>query len=306
MKTRTMRENLSDWLDFNRPILSPRTMEIDQQHVTLFIRYAEQVAGALDRSTLESYIAGMVAAGRTRWYVQTAHSRLSRWLNWMVENNRLKENELPKLRYRAMAQEPIRDMMISEDQYERIKWFCQDQFALEGNTELWPWREWHGLIVLLWHTGLRSIDASQAKWEQIERDEIVLTPSKTQKYAKVVAIPMAEELRVELEALRVWQMEHEQKVMANATGVFLFPLLAFKARAKKQYMPNCLRKILGWLKIEQRITLHMFRHTFISRLLSKGISPAVVASMSGHTISQMQRYVHISSDARRAAIDQAA
>ena len=50
-------------------------------------------------------------------------------------------------------------------------------------------------------------------------------------------------------------------------------------------------------------SFHSLRHTFVSRLAEKGISPLVIQSMSGHTTMAMtERYSHIGLEAKRKAL----
>ena len=55
------------------------------------------------------------------------------------------------------------------------------------------------------------------------------------------------------------------------------------------------------------VTWHVFRHTFISRLVMAGVDLRTVQELAGHKdISMTIRYAHLSPDHKLSAIDQLA
>lgn len=49
-------------------------------------------------------------------------------------------------------------------------------------------------------------------------------------------------------------------------------------------------------------SFHSYRHGFVSRLLNQGVGHLVIASMTGHSLEQIETYAHVSADAKRAAL----
>jgi site-specific recombinase XerD len=68
----------------------------------------------------------------------------------------------------------------------------------------------------------------------------------------------------------------------------------------KDVVPNLCTKA----GLQTRLTMHDLRHTFASHLVMKGKSLAQVQKLLGHTTIQMtMRYVHLSPDVNRAAVE---
>jgi integrase len=140
----------------------------------------------------------------------------------------------------------------------------------------------------------------------VDSDKKLLTvkPRKTARYDRVVTIPIVPELEAVLGKAEGWKdgsgyvcPNVADRYTRNSNGVKQdYEWLLRKAGLKTSLERKGMRAVP--LK-----TFHSLRHTFISRLAEKGVSPLVIQSMTGHTTNAMtERYSHIGLDAKRRAL----
>jgi integrase len=158
------------------------------------------------------------------------------------------------------------------------------------------------------HTGLRLGDCCNLKWASVDLERKLLTvkPRKTARYDRTVSIPLVPELESALKNAARW----------NDSNGFVLPNTAGRYNHNPCGIQKDYEYILQKAGIQTSLerpgmksvpfkTFHSLRHTFISRLAEKGVSPLVIQSMSGHTTMAMtERYTHIGMDAKRRALGQ--
>lgn len=147
------------------------------------------------------------------------------------------------------------------------------------------------LFVVALETGLRQGDLLALRWADVDLDGgwIGLTMGKTKRPVKV-AITAA--CRAALNLCKSRKADGPL-VFTNKDGdpVSLTTLNRYHGKAKR---------LAG---ITRRLRFHDLRHTFASRLASKGISLQVIASALGHTSTKMsERYARPDDDARRSVV----
>lgn len=159
------------------------------------------------------------------------------------------------------------------------------------------------------NTGLRREDTCLLKWESIDWQKIILMviPEKTKRYGRKVFIPITSELEKVLRK----QKDANKK---SEIGKYVLPVLAERFIRD----PSGISQDYTWLlkkagivtsverkdrKAQVIKSFHSLRHTFVSRLAEKGVSPLVIQSMSGHsTMAMTEKYSHIGLDAKRNAL----
>ena len=160
------------------------------------------------------------------------------------------------------------------------------------------------------HTGLRLGDCCLMRWASIDLERKLLTvkPRKTANYDRSISIPIVSELESALKNAARW----------NDSNDFVLPNIAGRYGHNPCGVQKDYEYILQKAGIQTSIerpgmkavpfkTFHSLRHTFISRLAEKGVSPLVIQSMSGHTTMAMtERYSHIGLDAKRRALEEKA
>ena len=128
--------------------------------------------------------------------------------------------------------------------------------------------------------GLRFSDVSQITPEDIQGDNLVFTPIKTQRLKKALSVPLS---------------EYGKKLIVHA--------LADRQRIRKtiftvisnQKTNMALKKITAVLGIKKQISFHSARHTFATIYLTKNPNLTLLKSILGHSsIKTTERYTHIS------------
>jgi integrase len=154
------------------------------------------------------------------------------------------------------------------------------------------------LIIFLIDTGTRLSEATELTWSDVSladngRSFVTLTRTKSGKPRRIPLTQRAERL---LSRIRI---ENE----AELENVF-----TYRSSKAKQPVPfsNPFRSWKTALKnagIDPKLRIHDLRHTFASRLVSKGIPLYDVSKLLGHSsIAMTTRYAHLAPEAFEAAI----
>lgn len=166
--------------------------------------------------------------------------------------------------------------------------------------------ELHLMIVIGINTGLRLGDVLNLEWARnidFERREIVVETSKT---GKLVVLPMTDELH---DALRIAQ--------AAAQTPYVVPEQRARVIAyggDTSGVSHSLQRIFKRCGIETQeekavgnravvASFHSLRHTFVSRLIRRGVNPAAVREAVGHsTMLMTEHYTHIDAETLKHAL----
>lgn len=155
--------------------------------------------------------------------------------------------------------------------------------------------EIHLMILLGISTGLRLGDIRNLRWADhvdMERKEIAIR--RTQKTGAPVVLPMTRELfRALREASMArsgeWVLEGQH---GRGTDAVCRSVAAVFRRAGIAMRPDGTKTPVA--------SFHSLRHTFVSRLMRRGISPALIQAAVGHSTMMMtEHYTHITADELR-------
>lgn len=166
--------------------------------------------------------------------------------------------------------------------------------------------ELHRLVLVGISTGLRLGDIVRLRWADADMDRRELTVA-TGKTGRVVVLPMTDNLHAELAAARAAQRPGEDAV---------FPGLRARLRANggTEHISNAVSRLFRACGIEPQqtdrngrraplATFHSLRHTFVTRLIKRGVSPALVQAAVGHSSMLMtEHYTHIDADTLKRAL----
>jgi integrase len=165
-------------------------------------------------------------------------------------------------------------------------------------------RDWKGLVLTAFYSGLRLSDASNLQFKHVD----VLSEIKTIRLAQrktgaeiVIAIhPVLEDYFLSLPA-------------PNTDEAYLFPSLAQRNISP---LSKAFKKIMDAACIEQSVirgnsrrkvfalSFHSLRHSFTSLLANAGVSEETRMALTGHTTREMQqRYTHRELTLLRDAVD---
>jgi integrase/recombinase XerD len=152
----------------------------------------------------------------------------------------------------------------------------------------------HLMLILMLYGGLRLREVSSMRWQAINwPGKALLIRGKGDKER---IVPIHDNL---LEALRSWR----DKAVKKRPGDPLFP--GYRGQALR---PRSIEKIVlragETAGLERRLTPHMLRHTFATRLLGAGVGIRVIQVLLGHaSIATTQIYTHVSDRQMKLAVD---
>lgn len=161
-------------------------------------------------------------------------------------------------------------------------------------------KDWFAVCKLMRNTGLRYADVARLRWSEIDLDENIInrTPSKTERHGISVHIPLIRELQFMLKGMK-------------KDGEYLFPLhnelYGNRGRAAREALS--FQEVLTAAGVKRDgITIHSWRHTFVTRLSEAGIDKETRKRLAGHTQdATSDRYNHAKYyDADLKAIESAA
>lgn len=152
-----------------------------------------------------------------------------------------------------------------------------------------PYDFWTDAINTAWHTGLRLCDVTLMKKVSLDvpNSSIKLIPKKTKRFARIVHIPVPVELI--------------NRLANRSQGQYVFPEMV------RRYEVDGHKSLSAqFIYISQqtgvRKSFHKFRHAFISRSLDEGVSPTLVADMTGLSLNQIMTYCHHGLETKREAL----
>ena len=123
------------------------------------------------------------------------------------------------------------------------------------------------------YTGLRISDLQQVTWQHIDGDFMDFTPVKTQGIVPHLRIPLSAKA---------------QALIESKKGLLLDCM-------SDQKMNDHLKEIAIRANVKKNLTMHVGRHTFATRLLSKGGKLERLKELLGHLkIESTMIYVHVS------------
>ena len=146
-------------------------------------------------------------------------------------------------------------------------------------------KDWYEVCKLMRHTGLRYADVARLTWAEVDLDERMIhrVPTKTMRHGIAVHVPICESLRNVLASMK-------------REGEYLFPLHAelYGNRGRAAREALAFGEVLALAGIiREGITVHSWRHTFITRMAEAGIDKETRKRLAGHTQdATSERYDH--------------
>jgi integrase len=138
------------------------------------------------------------------------------------------------------------------------------------------------------NTGLRTSDVLGLLWVEVDIEQKCIKPI-VKKNRKPLSIPLNDAAFAIIEARRG---------VASGPYVFYNPMTGDRFKDVKGAMAAAVKRA-GLPKI----TWHMFRHSFATRLLADGVDIVTVKELLGHAdIKTTMRYAHSNDDAKRRAV----
>jgi integrase len=144
------------------------------------------------------------------------------------------------------------------------------------------------MVVFAINTGLRTSDIFNLQWTEVDSEQKRLKKI-VKKSAKPLSLPLNE---------AAFAVVETRRAVAQGPYVFYNPLTGDRFKDVKGAMAVAVKRA-GLPKI----TWHMFRHTFASRMTRDGVDIVTVKELLGHAdIKTTMRYAHSNDDAKRRAV----
>ena len=188
------------------------------------------------------------------------------------------------VRWGYLAFNPADPIKISREQ-RRVPEALHDEELERLLAELKPHAR--RLVLFAAETGMRYSEMKRLQWKDVdlERRELTVRESKNDEIRRIPMSNRVFELILELR-------QENQEAPALTLQVFTM------SDPRKQLMNAAQRLGLG------HVHFHMFRHTFATRLLDRGVPINDVQYLMGHKTPMMtQRYDHGRADRYKAAIE---
>lgn len=146
-------------------------------------------------------------------------------------------------------------------------------------------KDWYEICKTMRHTGLRYADVARLTWSEIDLNEGMIhrVPTKTARHGISVHVPICSALRTVLRGMK-------------KTAGFVFPLHAelYGDRGRAARAVLSFAEVLAKAGIDREgVTVHSWRHTFITRLAEAGVDKETRKRLAGHTQdATSDRYDH--------------
>ena len=273
------------WLELIAPTLKPRSLEGYREKLRNHIRPALGPVRVrqLHRGTLKAFLSGKLASGLSVDSVRLIHATLRAMLSAAVEDGLLIDNPsrglgrvLRLVRSRAARQEDIKALDAEQEgAFLRA--------ALEKDSHFYP------LFLLLARTGMRLGEALALKWDDVDLVGREIRVVRARSIRGVIDTPKSGHGRSVDVSSRLadvlGEVDRQSKAQALKAGAPR-PEWVFASAAGTPYdhanVAKAFKRATKAAGLPPYLHVHCLRHTYASRLLADGASPAYVQEQLGH------------------------
>jgi len=276
-----IRERIQTFLEAQSGLLTESTIRAYRERLEVFAKFASQKP--ITALVCKSFLGHLLKSGRGRRTAAAYYSTVQALFAWLIDAGLVDANPVPKLKRFAIP--VVERQPITDDEITKLL----AQARADGR------RDWVYAILCAWETGLRLGDVATLRWHEVSIVECVIrrVPIKTQRFGKVVEIPISLEL---VQAMR------DTPPCLEGDQSFVCPNMA-QLHAYDSHKTISAQFIKLSRKAGVNKSLHCVRHGRISHLLNKGVPIAVVRSLTGQSLKVLQGYSHSASlDEKRAAV----
>jgi len=276
----SLHEGVQEWLaDRRRPRqnLQPTTLAQYERYARLFTDHfppslrAADVTPAMIRAYLnrrEEKQDGKKVGAMTLRKELVALSMVFRFL---LREGHVHGNPCNAVQVRAR---PKRHPAMTDDEFARLRGAMAADLEAAGDPAgRADAQELMDLADVLWHSGLRYVEAIRLRWEDVDLDKILWTIRSPENKGGEQTLPFHPAL---LPLLR-------RRRLLGAPGPFrdYWPLLRLWSVFKRRHT-----EFRGW-------SWHRMRHAFVTRLRSRGLDAAAMALARHSTPAMSERYTHL-------------
>jgi len=293
MRPRTFNQLVDEYLAYIKEAKTKPTFVVYQgalRHLTRWLA-ANTKSTQIPKEDLLARFVSHLAKSRAPNTVSKVCAGIVSFYRWMMRLRYVRSDYTYDLRKGCGSKGNIKPTEhFTEQEFEKI----QDWIAAHHMKYHW----FNFLIVVAWNTGMRMSDICHLQWSQIDFDANTITfvPFKTRRMKPdPIVLPMLPEFRSFLWGWRMvhggWRPVPEPcKPWDNAVCKTLCQMERFN---KWSPLKNKRHKCWTECGISTTKKTHSFRHGFITKLVNRGVNPAVVASLTGQSLNIIMRYTNI-------------
>ena len=205
------------------------------------------------------------------------------------------------LEYNPWSEEHIARKRLDNSTTRRALTADEVQALLDNSSG-----ELHLMVLLGVSTGMRLGDILNLTWEKIDFDRRILS-TRTSKTGATVCLPIVDDLFAALTAQRekvdgpfVLPENHER---AERAGTPTLICQSMRYLFKRAGIASQQEGAAGNKRKAPLATFHSLRHTFVTRLITRGVNPAIVREAVGHsTMLMTEHYTHIDAETLQQAL----
>jgi integrase/recombinase XerD len=177
--------------------------------------------------------------------------------------------------------------VLTDKQVERILFYIQNEEKVSKRNRM--------ILLLLLYTGLRVSELCDIKLKNI--DFLTAQLKVFGKGGKVREVPLKQEV---VEAINEYLVERSSNPFADSD----YLIVGQRGVLQRDAINTLLEKLTVKIGIDARLKPHLFRHTFCTRLVSKGVPLTTVSKLAGHSsIDTTARfYINSSKEEKMSAV----
>jgi integrase len=273
-------DTIAEYLEF---VAANNEVGTHEAYTQRLQRFQDWVKGRrVTAPLMRKYHIDLLNTGLSRRTVVLYRRAVRTFYTWAVENDYTKVN--PVGRVRQIAPAKVERPTFTEDEYQRIL-----EQAAKQEDEFWPYA-----VRCAWETGLRLGDVAELERSNVDYQEhaIHAEPRKTKRFGKTVSIPISADLVTEV----------QKQCLISGNSQFVASKMAFLYSIDRH---KTLSMQFIRLAEKSRVfgkSFHCFRHSFVTRLLARGVSAEIISTMTGQTLAQVMGYAHLSLADKRKAL----
>jgi integrase len=299
----TIGDWMAEWLTTKKASHAPATWERYRKPVEDFVAHMGARSflplRAATSKDIRKFRDSQRAAGRAAATVNFAHKALASAFEAAKRQAYIEANPCHAVDYLPTHEEKVDKGTFSAKEVSAIVQAARDS------------RDWQGVILVGFYTGLRLSDCLSLKWVSVDLKLrlIKITPKKTKRSGKTLAIPITPDVEDFLLA----------KPVGTSDAAPIFPSLAKMAtsgnngasRQFKRFMEiagveSCILRPAAGLKgraVSER-SFHSLRYSYNSALSDAGVPVEIRQKLTGHsTVEQNLHYTRVELNKLREAVE---
>jgi site-specific recombinase XerD len=268
--------------------LSPHTIRAYELDLCRFEQFVspETHVHECDRTVLHRYVEWLFSEFRLKETSAVRHiASLRSLFRWLEDDGLVVESPFRRARIQIRLPKRLPRILSRAELRSLLSARCQGDFG-SLITQV--------VVELLFGTGIRVAELAALRTEDVDLPAAVITIVGKGDRQRRVYIP--DDARGPLESYR----EARAKVAPDTSA---FIVTSRGLTASPQHIRRLVRRLGETLKLERRVTPHMFRHSVATYLLEEGVDIRYVQRLLGHrSIGTTEIYTHVADAALKSRV----